>query len=69
MDHFSTHSTVINDLDFAALYEIKTIGKNTAGISPESDITEAFVVGDPVVGKPLKMSFIASLSRSILPFC
>ena len=68
MDHFPVQSTVINDLDLGALYEIKTIGKNSVGTSPESNITEAeaFVAGDPVVGKPLKMSFIASLNRSIL---
>ncbi|XP_020621934.1 hemicentin-1-like isoform X3 [Orbicella faveolata] len=51
VDHFRMQSTVIKDLDFAALYEIKTIGKNTVGTSPESNITEAFVAGDPVVGK------------------
>ena len=65
VDHFLRQSTVINDLDFAALYEIKTIGKNTVGTSPDSNITEAFVGGNPVVGKPLKTSFIASLNRNI----
>jgi len=61
-------STVIKDLDFAALYEIKTIGKNTVGTSPESNITEAFVAGDPVVGKLFKKVVVASLNRSILAF-
>ena len=63
VDHFRSQSTVINDLDFAVLYEIKTIGKNSVGTSPDSNITEAFVAGNPAVGKPLKTSFIASLNR------
>ena len=44
-------STVITDLDFAAVYEIKTIGKNTVGTSPASNITEATVAGNPDAGK------------------
>ena len=68
MDHFRTQFTVINDLDFDSVYEIKTVGKNTVGTSPESNVTEAFVAGNPVVGKLLKISFIAILNRSILTF-
>lgn len=48
-------STVINDLDVAVLYEIRTVGKNTVGTSPESNTTEAIVVSNPVVGKLLKI--------------
>ena len=55
-------STIINDLDFSARYEIKTVGRNTMGTSPESNITEASVAGNPVVGKPLKTSFITNFS-------
>jgi len=51
VDHFRMQSTVINDLDVSVLYEIRTVGKNTVGTSPESNTTEAIVFGDPVVGK------------------
>lgn len=69
IDHFRSQSTVIKDLDFSALYEIKTVGKNTVGTSPESNITEVFVGGNPVVGKPLKTLFIASFGSIRLNIC
>lgn len=68
MDHFRMQSTVINDLDVAVLYEIRTVGKNTVGTSPESNTTEAIVVGNPVVGKLLKIWSLASFNRNILEF-
>ena len=55
MNHFSTEWTEINNLD-PELYEFKTIGKNTVGTSPESDVTEARPVIGPDVGKWLKFS-------------
>ena len=51
VDHFSTQWTEIKNLE-PEVYEFKTVGKNTVGTSPESDVTEARPEqGPPIIGK------------------
>lgn len=51
VDHFSTQWTEIKNLE-PEVYEFKTVGKNTVGTSPESDVTEARPEQGPaIIGK------------------